>query len=96
MISFFIKLLKISTFTIAPAISGWYLVYIVHHHSIAPYWPSYINWIIFLLSVVITITGFVLDIREHCNSKSIRSHGSYSTRRLNTDRPSTGRRITDK
>lgn len=95
------RLIRIISFTLAPAVAGWFLVYIMNHpwanhdHPLF-YWPHIVNWSIFLVASTITITGFVLDIREYCQSRSIRSQIRTSTRRLDTKRPQTGRRITDK
>lgn len=88
-------------FTLAPAIAGWYLVYIINHpwvdhHKMTMYWAPIWNWIIFLVASAVTITGYVLDIRDYCKKKNIRSQSRSAIRRLDTTRPKTGRRITDK
>jgi len=96
-----IRALKVAMFTVAPAVAGWFLVYLINHpyidhHHITPRWPPILNWVVFGIAFIITIAGYVLDIREYCKKKSTRSQSRHAIRRLDTTRPQTGRRITDK
>jgi p-aminobenzoyl-glutamate transporter AbgT len=104
MFRFLGKAFKIATFTIAPAVAGWYLVYIINHpwvdHTkMTMYWSPIWNWVIFLVAVIITITGYVLDIRKYCKNRKKRSNIRTevdSDRRFDKTRINTGRRSTDK
>jgi hypothetical protein len=90
------QLYKVCTFTIAPATAGWFLVYIVNHpwvqHRTAPLPPIW-NWIIFIVASMVSISGYIISINETIVSlHDVRR----CNRRIDTDRPKTGRRITDK
>ena len=96
-----VKALRIAMFTVAPAVAGWFLVYLINHpyidhHHITPRWPPIFNWVVFGIAFVITVVGYVLDIREYRTNKPYRSQSRTDVRRLDTTRPQTGRRITDK
>lgn len=90
------QIYKVCTFTIAPATAGWFLVYVVNHpwvqHKPYPLTPIW-NWIIFLLAFIVSISGYIISFNDAITPPhDVRRYN----RRLDTERPKTGRRITDK